>query len=55
MVEICTVIEVAKIKKVMLFNRNDFVYDDEGNIVRMKRKYGKFKRDVVVIMHPFED
>jgi hypothetical protein len=39
---------LTEIEKVYLLNLNDCVIDGD-TIVRMKRKYGKFKRKVVVL------
>ncbi len=36
----------SNIECVYLTNQKDYVYDRYGNIIRMKRKYGKFKREV---------
>jgi hypothetical protein len=35
-----------KITGIFLVNSKDLVYDNNGNIVRMKRKYGKYTRPV---------
>jgi len=38
--------ELGKIIGIYLFNEKDAVYDKDGNFIRMKRKYGKYKREV---------
>lgn len=42
----------AKIKAVIFFKSSDMVYDKDGNILRVKRKYGKFDRQMVKIDYP---
>lgn len=38
--------ELGKIIGIYIFNEKDAVYDKDGNLIRMKRKYGKYKREV---------
>lgn len=43
----CQGVEVGKIKAIYLYNSSDVICDSQGNVIRMKRKYGKFKREVI--------
>ena len=46
--------DTQQIKKLILVKRSDFIYDDNGNIVKRKRKYGKFNReDSVIVLKDF--
>ena len=40
--------EYGKIKKVVMIKKSDLVFID-GFEVRMKRKYGKFKREPIIL------
>ena len=35
-----------KFTKVYFINPNDVIYDKDGNVIRFKRKYGRFDRKV---------
>ena len=36
----------TKFKSIYIINPDDWVVDKKGNLVRMKRKYGKFDRTI---------
>lgn len=36
-----------KVKEVFLINPKDFVTDENGKFMRVKRKYGKFNREIL--------
>jgi hypothetical protein len=40
----------TKITKMLVVNINDLVFAPNGNIVRIKRKYGKYKRPIIKVI-----
>ena len=39
--------EYGKFKAIFLMKDSDLVFDDNGVLIRIKRKYGKFKREII--------
>ena len=40
----------GNIKAVYLIKNSDYISDEKGMIVRMKRKYGKFDRKIIELI-----